>query len=187
MRALRRIRGSLPCFLTSPETLEAESLVGASSGSGSTVIGMTPDRKEARDAAARLDVPWIVPGGEFGVGRRWQDGALREALDAGMRLALSSGYDVNRPGCASPFALIALLRREGRLEIEEILQLTIANLAYALGVGDRLGSLQAGHEANLSILECDDYREIGMHLGLPPILAAFRRGALMERRLRMRG
>lgn len=187
LRALRWVRGGQPCFLTSPETLDTESLLGACGGSGSAVIGIPPHRKEMREAAARLEVPWIVPGGEFGLGSGWQYGALREALDAGMALALSSGYDVNRPGCASPFSLVGLLRQEGKLEPEEILQLSIANLAHALDVGHRLGSIQAGHDANFSILECEDYREIGMHIGLPPVLASFRRGALMERRLPMRG
>ncbi len=187
LHAIRRIRCGLPCYLTSPESLEPDALLAVSGGSGSTVIGMPPARREMQEAAARLDVPWVAPGSEFGVGRRWQGETLRGPLDAGMRLALSSGYDVNRPGCASPFALMALLRQDEKLEAEEILQLSIANLAYALGVGHRMGSIQAGHEGNLTILECDDYREIGMHLGLPPILASFRRGILMERRLPTRG
>ena len=186
LHALRRVHGGLPCFLTSPETLDAEALLSAGSGSASTVIGLPPERGEVREAAAQLDVPWIVPGGELGLAGGWQGQALRGTLDCGMRVALSSGYDVNRPGCASPFVLAPILRREAGLEPAEILQLSIANLAYALDLGHRLGSIQAGNDASFSILECEDYREIGRHLGLPPVLASFRRGVPMEKRLRVR-
>ncbi|MCC6263679.1 MAG: hypothetical protein IT169_08900 [Bryobacterales bacterium] len=186
LRALHRIHGGLPCFLTSPETLDAEALLRAGSGSASTVAGFPPERREVREAAARLDVPWIVPGGELGLAGGAQSRALRGALDCGMRVAVSSGYDVNRPGCASPFGLAPFLRREAGFDPAEILQLSIANLAYALDLGHRLGSIQAGHDASFSILECEDYREIGIHLGLPPVLASFRRGVLMEKRLGVR-
>lgn len=187
LHALRQLGGGLPCFLTSPEALDPEALLGACGGSGGAVIGSPPERAEVREAAARLDIPWIVPGGETSLGCGPLDHTLRAAIDSGMWLALSSGYDVNRPGCVSPFALASRLRQEGKLEPEEILQLSVVNLAYALGLGNRLGSIQAGRDANLTILECEDYREIGMHLGLPPILASFRRGVVMERRLSMRG
>ncbi len=187
LHALRQLSGGRPCFLTAPEALDPEALLGACAGSGSAVIGAPPERAELREAAARLDIPWIAAGGETGFGSGQREQSLRGAIDSGMRLALSSGYDVNRPGCVSPFTLASRLRQEAKLEPEEILQLSVVNLAHALDLGNRLGSIQAGHDANLSLLECEDYREIGMHLGLPPILASFRRGAMMERRLPMRG
>ncbi len=187
LHALRQLGDGLPCFLTSPEALDPEALLGTCGGSNCAVIGSPPERVENREAAARLDIPWIVPGGEAGLASGHPGHMLRGAIDSGMRLALSSGYDVNRPGCVSPFALASRLRQEAHLEPEEILQLSIVNLAHALGLGSRLGSIQSGREANLTILECEDYREIGMYLGLPPILASFRRGAAIERRLSTRG
>ncbi|MDZ7639915.1 MAG: hypothetical protein U5J83_16965 [Bryobacterales bacterium] len=186
LRALRRIGGGLPCYLTQPDPTAAEHMAALCVGSGSTVVGRPPQQEATLAMLAQHEVPWIVPSGEYGVEMGWGNLALRRMIDSGMRLALSSGFNVNRPGSASTFALSSILRNEEKLEPEEILQLSIANLVFALGLGHRLGCIQAGYEANLSILECEDYREIGLHAGMPPILASFRRGVLMEKRLTMR-
>lgn len=183
LHAIRWLRGRSPCFLTSPQVFESQALLEVCIGGGCVPVGPLPAALEARAGSAWRDVPWILPASELSDGAPGRGMRPREAIDSGMKLALASGYDVNLAGYASPFAAWARLRQEERLAPEEILHLSIANLACALGVRDRLGSIEAGHDGNLTILECDDYREIGEHLGFPPVLAVFRRGALLERRL----
>jgi imidazolonepropionase len=129
----------------------------------------------------------VVTAGDYTTGHAPSPAGLRHAIDRGMSLALASGYDVNHPGSMSPLLLSSLLRQEGRLDPGEILQLCVANLAHALGEGYRMGSIRAGNEANLVLLECDDYREIGSHLGAAPILATYRRGLRLSSGIPMRG
>ena len=185
LHALRQLGDGLPCFLTSPEALDSEALLGTCGGSNCAMIGSPPELAENREAR-RAGYSMDRAGRKTGLASGHPPHAAR-----GNRLRHAAGselgYDVNRPGCVSPFALASRLRQEAHLEPEEILQLSIVNLAHALGLGSRLGSIQSGREANLTILECEDYREIGMYLGLPPILASFRRGAAIERRLSTRG
>jgi imidazolonepropionase-like amidohydrolase len=174
-------------LLTAPSQIPWERLLALCAGNGAGVLGLPPEANDAQRRFAWFEVPWVVTGGDYTTGRASSPAGLRQAIDCGMSLALASGYDVNHPGCMSPLLLSSLLRQEGGLDPGEILQLCIANLAHALGEGHRMGSIRAGNEANLVLLECDDYREIGSQLGAAPILATYRRGVRLSSGIPMRG
>lgn len=186
-RTLRRLRSGLPGFLTEPAQLPWQRLLSFCSGSGAGVYGLPPDPPEAQRRFALFGVPWILPGGEYLHSRLHAPATLRNAIQHGMHLALASGYDVNRRGSMSPLLLAHPLLMQDGVEPAEMLQLSIANLAYALGEGHRMGSIRAGCEANLVLLDCDDYREISYNLGAVPILAAYRRGAILQSPVATRG
>lgn len=182
-RAIGLLRGNLQCFLTSPQLLSARELHDLCIGSGCIPVGVPSAAKEVWNGSPWREVPWILPAGEWDKEAHHHQVRLRRALDSGMRLALSSGFDVNQRGYSSPCAAWARLRQVEQIAPEELLQISIANLACALGVSERLGTIQAGREGNLTLFDCDDYRELGVHSGFPPVAAIFRRGVLVERRL----
>jgi imidazolonepropionase len=186
LQAIRQLCGGLPAFLTAPEQLPWERLLALCAGSGAAVLGLPPEAETPQGRFAWFEVPWVVTAGDYTTGHSPSPAGLRHAIDRGMSLALASGYDVNHPGSMSTLLLSSLLRQEGGLDPGEILQLCIANLAHALGEGNRMGSIRAGNEANLVLLECDDYREIGSQLGAAPILATYRRGLRLSSGIPMR-
>jgi imidazolonepropionase len=63
-----------------------------------------------------------------------------------------------------------------RMTPAEALVACTINGAAALGVADRVGSLETGKEADFLVLEGSDYREIAYHFGPSPVQAAYRRG-----------
>ena len=60
------------------------------------------------------------------------------------------------------------------------------NGAYALGCGDRCGSLQPGKRADLLMLNVEDYREIAHQFGVNHVHMVVKNGATFTRRARLR-
>ncbi|MCX8026155.1 MAG: amidohydrolase family protein [Thermanaerothrix sp.] len=50
------------------------------------------------------------------------------------------------------------------------------NAAAAIGVADRLGSLEPGKQADLIVLEMADYRHLGYRFGTNPVRRVMKRG-----------
>jgi imidazolonepropionase len=49
----------------------------------------------------------------------------------------------------------------------EAISAATINAAYSLKRGDRIGSLEPGKLANLTVFDCEDYREIACWFGMP--------------------
>jgi len=49
----------------------------------------------------------------------------------------------------------------------EALTAATVNAAYSLGLGNKVGSLEAGKQADLLIHECADYRELAYFIAAP--------------------
>ena len=60
------------------------------------------------------------------------------------------------------------------------------NGAHALGCADRVGSLEAGKQADLIMLDVPDYREIPCHFGENLVVMTMKRGAVLYNRAEVR-
>jgi imidazolonepropionase len=56
------------------------------------------------------------------------------------------------------------------------------NGAYALGLQDRIGTLEAGKNADLILLDAHDYRELSYWFGMNPIATTIKRGRVVYER-----
>jgi imidazolonepropionase len=101
-------------------------------------------------------------------------------LDAGGALALAT--DCN-PGTAwnesMPF-VIALACRYLRLTPPQALVAATLNAAFALGLGERVGSLTPGYAADVLILDISDYRHLGYRFGTNPVAVEIKDGHIIE-------
>src|SRR6185369_7124776 len=86
-------------------------------------------------------------------------------IDAGVAIGISTDYTPGTsPIVAMPLALMlgmVLLK----LSAAEAIAAATINGAHALGIGDRVGSLEPGKQADLVIYEATDYREIPYRAG----------------------
>jgi len=100
-------------------------------------------------------------------------------LEAGAALALAT--DCN-PGTAwnesVPFVL-ALACRYLRLTQAQALVAATLNAAFAVGLGDRVGSLTPGYQADLLVLDLPDYRHLGYRFGSNPVVVVVKAGEVV--------
>ncbi len=90
---------------------------------------------------------------------------VRKMIDAGCAIAVSTDYNPGSAPCPSlPNAMAIACRYQKLLPNEAINAITI-NAAFAVGMGNKFGSMEVGKQADILILETDDYRELAYEFG----------------------
>jgi imidazolonepropionase len=89
----------------------------------------------------------------------------RKMIDAGCAIAVSTDYNPGSAPCPSPAMAMAIACRYQKLLPSEALNAATINAAFAVGLGEKTGSLEIGKQADVLILETDDYREIAYEFG----------------------
>ncbi len=99
----------------------------------------------------------------------------RNIVDLGCAVAIASNYNPgSAPSPSMPFTISLACRRLGLTPAEAITASTI-NPAYALGLQDRIGTLEVGKQADIQLLDCTDERELAWHVASgSPLLVAIR-------------
>jgi imidazolonepropionase len=110
--------------------------------------------------------------------------SAKKLTAAGGAIALSSGYDSKDAPIFSMQMVVALAVLRLRLSVEQALAATTINAAHALGLGDEVGSLEAGKRADVLVLNLADYREIPRRIGVNQVTMALREGNFLINRKR---
>ncbi len=95
-----------------------------------------------------------------GAGHRLQPGLLEHRVDA------------DGPGARGLRA---------RLSIEEALTAATLNAACCLGLGDEIGSIEAGKRADLVLLDAPNLLHLAYHYGVNPVAAVVKGGRVAHR------
>jgi imidazolonepropionase len=130
------------------------------------------------DALAESDtVATLLPGTAFFLGLKYAP--ARRLIEAGLTVALAS--DCNPGTCPTEnLPLIGSLActQMKMLPAEVITALTL-NAAAALDRSDRLGSIEAGKQADLIVCDVPDYRQIFSHFGVNHVWRVIKRGRMV--------
>lgn len=103
----------------------------------------------------------------------------RKLIDAGCALALSTDFNPGSAPCPSlPLAMAIACRYQKLLPAEAVNAATI-NAAFAIGLGDKTGSLEIGKQADALILETDDYRQICYEFGTNFVKTVIKNGNIV--------
>ncbi len=139
---------------------------------------VTTPPEEIAALGASDTVAVSLPCTPFGLGHHNYTPA-RALLEAGAPLALAT--DCN-PGTAwnesMPF-VIALACRYLRLTPAQALVAATLNAAFAVGLGERVGSLTPGYAGDLLILDMPDYRHLGYRFGVNPVAMVVKGGEIV--------
>jgi imidazolonepropionase len=119
-----------------------------------------------------------LPGTPFGLAQHEYTPA-RALIGLGGALALATDLNPGTCWCESMQFIIALACRYLRLLPAEALTAATINAAYAIGLGDRVGSLEPGKLADLLLLDTDDYRALGYRFGANLVRTVIKRGEVV--------
>jgi len=103
----------------------------------------------------------------------------RKLIDSGCAVALSTDYNPGSAPCPSQPMAMAIACRYQKLLPSEALNAATINAAHAIGLGHLVGSIEAGKQADLLILETEDYRAIAYEFGSLQVGRMIKNGNLL--------
>lgn len=128
--------------------------------------------------AASPAVGVVIPTVPFNLGgSRYAD--ARAMIDAGAALALTTDLNPGSAPCPSLPLAMAIACRYQRLSPAEALVAATVNAAHAIGMGERVGALAPGMQADLLVLDAPDYRYLAYELGGNPVRTVIKRGRVV--------
>lgn len=100
----------------------------------------------------------------------------RKIVEAGGTLAIATDMNPGTAWCESMQMALALACRYMKLTPAEAIAAATINAAAAIGREDLVGSLEAGKQADLLILEVSDFRQLGYRFGTNLVHTVVKRG-----------
>ena len=88
-------------------------------------------------------------------------------VEMGLGIVLATDFNPGSSPVASMPFILSLACLQMRLNPAEALTAATLNAACSLGLGDRVGSLEAGKDADFLIHEFVDYRELAYFIAAP--------------------
>jgi len=100
----------------------------------------------------------------------------QELLEANAILALATDTNPGTAWCESMQFAIALACRYMKLTPAQAIAAATINAAVAIGMDDKIGSLEVGKQADLIILDAPDYRHLGYRFGGNLVITVIKKG-----------
>lgn len=143
-------------------------------------LDVTPERAQMALADSNT-VGVTLPGVNFNLGSLHFANA-RGMIDKGCAIALST--DINPGSSPTPSIplIMSIASRYQRLMPAETLTAATINSAYAVGMGDVIGSIEAGKRADILILNVTDYRKMIYEFGNNAIKTVIKNGTVIFER-----
>ena len=105
----------------------------------------------------------------------------RALVDAGAAVSLVSGFGFERCPTYNMQMVISLGCAEMGLSPAEAISAATINGAHTVGGGDRCGSLEPGKNADMLLLNVEDYREMPHQFGINHVHMVLKNGAIIYR------
>jgi imidazolonepropionase len=110
--------------------------------------------------------PVLLPGSVFCL-HRTEYPPARAMVEAGLAIVLATDFNPGSSPVASMPFMLSLACLQMRLTPAEALTAATINAAWSLGLGEEIGSLETGKQADLLIHECADHRELAYFVAAP--------------------
>jgi imidazolonepropionase len=145
--------------------------LGAASADHLVVTSPEDIRALAESEAAAVGLP-CTP---FGLAEGEYTPA-RQFLNHGGLLAVATDLNPGTAWCENMQFALALACRYMKLTPAEAIAAATINAAAAVKLDDRLGSIEPGKQADLLVLEVDDYRHLGYRFGTNLVRTVIKKG-----------
>ena len=139
---------------------------------------VTTPQNEVRMLAESGVIAVSLPGTPFGLAHRDYSPA-RAIIDQGGALALATDLNPGTCPCESMQFIIALACRAMKITPAEAIAAATINAAHAICMGERVGSLEAGKQADILILDAPTYKMLAYRFGTNMVETVVKKGEVL--------
>ena len=120
----------------------------------------------------------LLPGTTFSLGGK-QYAPARKMIEAGVAVALSTDCNPGSSYSESMPIIISLAALQMKLTAAEAISAVTTNAAYSIGRSDKIGQLSQGYQADITVWNMSDYRELPYHYGVNLASKVIKKGKLV--------
>ncbi len=123
-------------------------------------------------------VATLLPGTIFSLGMKTYARA-RDMIENDVAVALATDYNPGSCNCDSMQFIITLACLQMRMTPAEAITAATINAAHSIERGDTLGSLEAGKQADVLIMDMPSYQFLPYHFGSNNVESVYKKGKLI--------
>jgi imidazolonepropionase len=132
-------------------------------------------KADIRALAKSSTVATLLPGCDFHLGLK-RYAPARGLIDAGAIVAIATDYNPGTSPTMSMPMILSLACTQLRMTPAEAIAAATINPAYSLRRERRVGSLEAGKQADVAVFDLEDYREIPYYFGVNKCWMTLKKG-----------
>lgn len=143
--------------------------------------------EEGIEAMRRAGVMGVLlPGAVFNLGLTRYPPA-RRMIEAGLGVVLATDFNPGSSPTPSIQMILSIACTQMRMTPAEAVTAATINAAYSLNLGSRAGSLEAGKQADVVVMDCADYRQIPYFFGVNHVRTVIKSGRVVIDRMEPSG
>lgn len=127
--------------------------------------------------AAKKVVGVLLPTISFSLDLNYPD--ARKMMEMGLPIAVSTDFNPGAGYSESMAFVITTSCLKLKMLPMEVLAAATINAAYACGIGDKVGSLEVGKQADIIILDAPNHKYIPYHYGINPVETVIKKGRIV--------
>ncbi len=124
-------------------------------------------------------VPVLLPATLFTL-RKDRYAPARRMIDIGLPVAIATDFNPGSCNCDSMPFVLSLSCLKMNMTPEEVITAATINAACAIGMEDKVGSLEKDKQADILIWDADSYNFIPFHLGKPYLKYVIKKGNIID-------
>lgn len=140
------------------------------------------DDEDIRALQGAGTVATLLPGSVFQLGLPEYPPA-RALIEAGVPVALATDFNPGSSYTLNMQIILSIACSRMKMTPAEAITAATINGACALGVADRLGSIEEGKQADIVLMDVGDYREVPYFFGVNHCVVTIKKGNIVINRL----
>jgi len=123
----------------------------------------------------------LLPGAVFNLGLT-RYAPARQMIEAGVSVVIATDFNPGSSPTPSMQMALAIACTQMRMRPAEAITAATINAAYSLDLGQQIGSLEVGKQADVVVFDVTDYRQIPYFFGINHALVTIKAGSIVSDR-----
>jgi len=133
---------------------------------------------DIKTAAGKKIILTLLPTSNYYLGiNKFPD--ARKMIEKGAPVALATDFNPGSSPCWNMQEVMSMSAIYMKMTPEEVVTASTLNGAAALGISDRVGSISEGKQADISVFDVKDYREISYYFGANLNKVTIKKGSIV--------